>query len=518
MNSNSQGRIRRFAPKARGGCQTCKQRHTRCSQERPECTTCTMSGRQCSYGHPSRPKLGDELRVVQWKPPNSNPRQSPSATNWPGNEISYLQYFQEVCCSQLMGSFDDGFWSRTIYQISETTAAVRHAIIAVSTSWKQLEASFRIEQSANLESEKGLRHYLSAVSYIQALSKNRRGLPTHDILVCNVLFFCLELCQQDYESALRQLSSCLDVFCDWIRDSRAAEQSDTSLEEVERNLVRVFRKMFMQAVLFIDTHLMVPRIFEPELHMDSCTIPTNFDSGEEARDCLHVVVSALMHRTVTRGMAARNIAGGDPEISRPIFRLDHQELERFSLAFDRFCGRSALLNKKEVMQRSAITAQLLSLKVLAAVSICDQPEWAFDQHLSTFQSILDECSKAAKLLSESTAGVFSFDAEILSPLYFVASRCRDPLIRRQALHVLRRCDRQEGPWNGPMLAAIIERIICCEEEGLDISDRGTSADLRCRLTLTDAIINSRSRVVEGRFARREDGSQDITVQIEEIAY
>lgn len=480
--------------------------------------TCTASGRQCTYDRPPSLSPGEDLKVVQWKLPSSSPQKSPAVTNWPSKDLSFLQYFQEVCCAQLMGSFDDAFWIRTICQIAENTAAVRHAIIAVSTSWKQFEVSFESGESANLDSEKGLRHYLSAVSHVQALSRNHQCLPMHDILVCNILFFCLELCQQDYESALHQMSSFLDIFCGWIRDFRGMMQSDSHLGEVEQNLVKVFRRMLAQAMLFIDTHYIVPRVFEPEASIASCTIPRDFASAEEARDCLQNVMSAMIHQSITRRMIEHNLVGSDQEISRPMFRFGFHELEQFSLVFNRFCEQSTISDRKGEIQRAAIKAQFLSVRILAAVSMSNQSEWAFDQHLSTFKTIVEECSKVARLLSENAAGVFSFDMEMLSPLYFVAGRCRDSRIRREALGLLRGCHRQEGPWNGPMIAAVVQYVIDFEEVQLSSGIHSAATDVKCRLTLTDAIINSRRRVVEVTFATRHEDSQDIAVQIETIAY
>lgn len=49
------------------------------------------------------------------------------------------------------------------------------------------------------------------------------------------------------------------------------------------------------------------------------------------------------------------------------------------------------------------------------------------------------------------------------PLFSVASGCQDPVIRRQAVSLLRRTSRQEGLWDSQLVAKACERIIAIEE-------------------------------------------------------
>lgn len=61
--------------------------------------------------------------------------------------------------------------------------------------------------------------------------------------------------------------------------------------------------------------------------------------------------------------------------------------------------------------------------------------------------------------------VFSIDLGIITPLYIVVSRCRDPAIRRRGLQLLASCNRREGIWDSTLTARVAERIIAIEEEG-----------------------------------------------------
>jgi hypothetical protein len=58
---------------------------------------------------------------------------------------------------------------------------------------------------------------------------------------------------------------------------------------------------------------------------------------------------------------------------------------------------------------------------------------------------------------------FTLDNCIIGPLYNVATLCRDPIIRRKAVHVLRSACRQEGVYNSHVTAMAAEKVIAIEE-------------------------------------------------------
>ncbi|KAL1839196.1 hypothetical protein VTJ49DRAFT_1785 [Mycothermus thermophilus] len=61
---------------------------------------------------------------------------------------------------------------------------------------------------------------------------------------------------------------------------------------------------------------------------------------------------------------------------------------------------------------------------------------------------------------------FSADLGIVPPLYVVATKCRDPRLRRQAIRLLRSSARREGMWDSELTARIAMWIAEVEEEGL----------------------------------------------------
>jgi hypothetical protein len=68
--------------------------------------------------------------------------------------------------------------------------------------------------------------------------------------------------------------------------------------------------------------------------------------------------------------------------------------------------------------------------------------------------------------SHAAPAFVSLESGIIIPLYLVATRCRHPVLRRRALELLRRANSQEGRWHSVGAAAVAERIMRIEEEGL----------------------------------------------------
>ncbi|KAL2160678.1 hypothetical protein VTH06DRAFT_1366 [Thermothelomyces fergusii] len=107
----------------------------------------------------------------------------------------------------------------------------------------------------------------------------------------------------------------------------------------------------------------------------------------------------------------------------------------------------------------------------AAARRCPDP--AFCPHQSRCGSdIFGGHEYAARHIKPS----FSADLGIVPPLYVVATKCRDPLIRRQAIQLLRSSARREGMWDSELAARIGTWIAEVEEEDVRLPDSPSCGD------------------------------------------
>lgn len=72
-------------------------------------------------------------------------------------------------------------------------------------------------------------------------------------------------------------------------------------------------------------------------------------------------------------------------------------------------------------------------------------------------------SRAGKLSTRQIKPSFSADMGIVPPLFVVATKCREPWTRRQAIQLLRSSARREGMWDSELAANIGEWIMQVEE-------------------------------------------------------
>lgn len=90
------------------------------------------------------------------------------------------------------------------------------------------------------------------------------------------------------------------------------------------------------------------------------------------------------------------------------------------------------------------------------------PESVWDAHTEGFRSIV-ELAEAEIGTTMRSCLTFSFEMELVIPLYLTALKCRDHVVRRRALALLSASPRREGFWDSRLAAKLAERVVEMEE-------------------------------------------------------
>jgi hypothetical protein len=154
------------------------------------------------------------------------------------------------------------------------------------------------------------------------------------------------------------------------------------------------------------------------------------------------------------------------------------QLAAFKHAFEPILS-AALTPEDVVADPAALVVSLYYSCTLIMLSVViSDSEMVYDAFLSEFRYIVDTC---ARLISHSkiTTGVprFTFDVGIVLPLHLTAIKCRDPVVRQEAIDLLFASPRQEGMWDSVLSARIAKWVACCEEEGLQSSQASRRNEL-----------------------------------------
>ncbi|KAH8797059.1 hypothetical protein F5882DRAFT_23046 [Hyaloscypha sp. PMI_1271] len=505
---------RKWAPKGRGGCSTCKSRHVRCDTVQPRCTPCQKSSRQCQYSSIPEP---DALKIVLWQPNFlvlHRISQTPCHT---GAEARAFDFFRTKVAIDLSGFFDSSFWTHDILQAAQEEGPVRHAIVALAS----LSETILDKSPESLErcpKAFAIRQHTKAISDLNQKIQEGNESSVEVVLMTCALFVCFEMFQNNYEAALNHMSSGIYVLFNWISKG---DCSNRQSREMAIQLERVFGRLMLQTLLFVHTKPGEWKFVKPAFTPALPSIPSVLRSVDEARDCLDSCMCSLYHGMLTSQLQSL----GDSDLDTgPASQLSATTLGTWSRSFRAFMTeRKEELSTREQRVAILLEIQYITATILASAGPSSQ-EMIFDSFEVAFSRII---ALASRLLISSTSGhsleveqplIPAFDMGILPHLYLVSSRCRHPLLRRQALRLLRQGPRQEGIWHREMLASIAQRVINMEERNCEGAQSAEEIPASARLTVINATIDSARRTVILHCCWQEAGQENIEVVHELVEY
>lgn len=199
-------------------------------------------------------------------------------------------------------------------------------------------------------------------------------------------------------------------------------------------------------------------------------IPECFPSLEEARRCFDIIWSASIR--LLYSLASTHLM---QDIYCKCRRRLLDMLEAWSQALEKFLKTPNRKLEKAELQTALL--QLQKITIVISIDLENPTEAALNQtEWNKYSPEMEEIVELATCVIGSPNDVasdrkgrctFSLDTGIIVPLYIVASRSRDAVLRRKAISILRRSDRQEGMWNSGQVAHVLDRFVEIEELGID---------------------------------------------------
>ncbi|MCJ1280051.1 hypothetical protein MMC21_007876 [Puttea exsequens] len=297
----------------------------------------------------------------------------------------------------------------------------------------------------------------------------------------------------------------LRIFRDWQSETSKPSPPGTASSSqnqqcVDGEIIQIFSRLNLQTLLFPDTHLFPKDFIKQNVRITIEIVPGAFTSLKEARDCLDNCMGYNLQASAA-AYFSRQGSENDSDAGRLQDPTNKYLLPQWSSAFDAFIEKTcSTLGPKDLQGAMLIEVQYYCAKILLSVGMPPR-ETAFDDFGALFEKIVSLATSVVYMsgtceVSERT-GHFSFETGLIPPLYFTATRCRDPWIRREALSLLSSAPRQECVWNSEMLSQIAERVILIEEERDSVGQvtRSEPVSLTSRLSVINATICSAKRQV-----------------------
>lgn len=448
---------------------------------------CTVSGRQCQYlntidRRTRRARIGEKTtdcsrdtsvetgsdqndgnRVdIKFSLINSSMQTGQVALT--PDERWYLDFFRKKTSLQCAGYFYNEFWQRLVHQVSDVQPAVCHAVIAMaSLNYKFLH----IRMGGNTRPLDRNFHLLQCNKVIACLRQNmledhmsssrvETALVTCVVLVSTMLF------QEDAQSAGRHLQSGYKLLGGYLKDN--LHPGSTGLA-----ITQAFEGIKLGWLSFLSPNSAAGNGDYSFPSSILSALPETVDNLQQAGDSLLRLAPLVLHGSQQGLFQGAASLGNHSEHHAILSKLRglRSQIHCFSVHHDGCLS-----------QRDLDTLTLLKIwsEVLHIISIVEtRPlprETRYDEYLPQFQNAVN----LAKTLltshaSENSLPDFSVNMGIIPPLFFCAFKCRDWLIRQEALLLLRRWRRQEGIWSSCTTAQILKRVFEIESDGLTPEDR-----------------------------------------------
>ena len=466
-------RKRAKRPKTRTGCKTCKSaypfrsqparqllspsqvRRVKCDEARPECHRCTSTGRICD-GYES--DSGDSQQLTQCVDIISSVFKS-------SEEKRAFQFFQERTSRQISGLSESEFWTRTILQALFTDPSIRCAVVAFGSLHEGFEKTGNTRDSAD---EFALQQYNAAIRHhIDNLSGLQGAQDKVDNYIAScMIFVCIEILQGHYQSALSLVKGAVKLF--YGCNGSLIRLSAWPLQILESLLSR----LQSQAVGLIGFEWVGDTV-PPRLKAASFPLfPHKFSNVQQAREFLEFY-SNTHALTRTSKECFSHIARPNSEQ----FHLYLSVLTQWTNAFETLVAtQGATFSEEELRDVNILriwqimTATGITMHLRYHATRDDQTLW--DQFEETHKQVVDlaelvyKGANGSHHLNRTVTHQFTLDVGIVGPLYDTARVCRDPVIRRRAINLLREYPCREGLWDSLLAARAAERQMEIEESAV----------------------------------------------------
>jgi Fungal specific transcription factor domain len=359
-----------------------------------------------------------------------------------------FDYFRYNALSGLMGfSHDSEFWNYTVLQFCEASPAVLHAVLGLSALHENLLNDARAASSPSDELI-FLKQYNKSIKLLQS---SQEGRSISSTLICCVLFICLENFCGSYDKALAHLQSGLTILASWRKDDLKSA-SEIRIREI---LTRVFRRLDLQTTTFMNSRppLINATTFGNHDSEHDAPMPTFFSSLQQAQEELDRIVIRLVYvltlksyvkDSPTRSVLLQGLAARFNSWKRAFDALSVRESQRMDTKDLRW----------SVMLGLHFQTAILMLEIQAnPVLLEEETNLKFTRVINLSRSLINS--------ELSTKPIYASEIGVIGPLYFTSMNA-SPVLRQQAIDLLRTVNGKEGPWDPRTAARIAEKVMIAE--------------------------------------------------------
>lgn len=379
----------------------------------------------------------------------------------PDEKRSFL-FFLKRTAQEWSGYRDVSFWNMLVPQASAAHLSIFHSVTALGALHESLETN------DDPDKENQLQQMLWQQCSKAAVAANSGQISHTVALMSCIILVCLQNLQSN-PVAFQMLRTGANLVSDLERQVAAGTLSLTPSEVtlLEDYLKPILERLGTRYCFIVDlpsafTLHVAAKQAEKAQKSDSLMLPEKFNSLLEARNLLETIAN----------WSVINCTSSDDETG---VYCDKKDLvDSLLTQWNDLLETIPLILYKD-HPNLGVSKMLLKAAGLVTKMLFDtlgsSEECIFDKHIHKFKEIVriyDHVSQASSLKRRQKVS-FGIDTGIIHTLAFVIGRCRDPIIRRDALGLMERDDHVEGDMRASTGLNVLKKLVEIEEAGINVT-------------------------------------------------
>ncbi|KAJ6781646.1 hypothetical protein PWT90_01396 [Aphanocladium album] len=458
-------RLKRWAPKTKTGCITCRNRRVKCDEAKPACARCISAKRKCGYEpSDSPPQRASPEPVIVQQPALSWAncgRQPPTH-----EEKQNFNLLRDLIVDQINGGVKSEFWTKNLLRATYVYPAIWHAALALAAMYQRAHCVLNDESPYSAEKYYAfaLRQFNASIGFIIDMNHSKVSGPEQEMLLTTTaLFTGICLLRGDLAQARTHALYAAKLSLQWkfLDDGPDHKVMDGVIGRANtRRLLRDVYYSFNTILSFSDDMMdhfivAVDHISQPFASLD---------------DAYYAYLNIHSGWTKIKSWEPENFGteGASPPPS--VMQERQHALNLWAIRFE------AYLELGTYTQDDAYLIEQLQLfhlfeDTFDTIMIHRTPEiWAKNAHkweriVKNSERLLEK-QNSGKTVSVPSKGIFYYSLSVQQVLRMTGFICRNGPIRRRIIKLLQDWHHFDGLWDNEFSWKMVEAKMIKEESAL----------------------------------------------------
>ena len=445
-------------------------RRVKCDESKPSCRNCTSTGRKCEGPAVHQVQFIQDQPLSRASTPVLLPDVSLLTAAHPYYERRAFDHFVKHGAPIFAGHVDASFWTDLVPRLAQSSDFVWDAVVSISCLFEHVPYENLVTrydqnfpyQVTNKHHQQALRYYNRAITSVRRLADRDELDDSVAVLSC-ILFASVEFQQRNVSTGTELVKDCCRMLTQGMSTGSIskASKANSALHEVVAPFI--LRKAVLTATL--------GTFLPPDWNVHHKSMPA---TGKPLPACPTLNEASIqLYNLLYQCFEVTRVADIVPDVGEDTGKV------RFLTLRTVLMGRLTqwkLWFLTEQYQKANEEASWMCSYLLMYWAVCYTSlatcvyinQTAFDEHRDQFADIIQHAQVYLAHLAESPTELPPFQTEpgILPTLYFCALKCRDPILRREALRLMRQAPKQDTLWAFIAPERVVEKVISLEERGM----------------------------------------------------